>query len=221
NQSGIIINTCGWVKQQGYLAITHAAQAFEVDLIIVLDQERVYNELKRDMPPFVKVTLLPKSGGIVSRTKTYRSQCRDKRIKEYFYGHSHYNSSISSLLLNDRKFFPHSFEVRFDEVKLYRIGNKQNEILPDSCLPLGVKVKDQNMSLFLTKPSFDLLHHIASLSMAQTDSEEDILNANVAGFICITDIKMDKETMTILSPQSRPLPYNTLLLSQIQFIDYT
>ena len=29
--------------------------AFEVDVILVLDQERVYNELVRDMPSFVKV----------------------------------------------------------------------------------------------------------------------------------------------------------------------
>lgn len=42
----------------------HAAQAFEVDVILVLDQERLYNELVRDMPNFVKVVLLPKSGGV-------------------------------------------------------------------------------------------------------------------------------------------------------------
>lgn len=35
-----------------------------VDVIIVLDQERLYNELKRDMPEFVRVLLHPKSGGV-------------------------------------------------------------------------------------------------------------------------------------------------------------
>jgi len=30
----------------------------------VLDQERLYSQLKRDMPDFVKVVLLPKSGGV-------------------------------------------------------------------------------------------------------------------------------------------------------------
>jgi polynucleotide 5'-kinase involved in rRNA processing len=62
--SGVIINTCGWVKGQGYQLLIHAAKAFEVDLIIVLDQERLYNELVRDMPDFVKVVLQPKSGGV-------------------------------------------------------------------------------------------------------------------------------------------------------------
>lgn len=44
--------------------MTHIALAFEVDVILVLDQERLYNELVRDMPVFVKVVLLPKSGGV-------------------------------------------------------------------------------------------------------------------------------------------------------------
>ena len=35
-----------------------------VDVIIVLDQERLYSELGRDIPEFVKVILQPKSGGV-------------------------------------------------------------------------------------------------------------------------------------------------------------
>jgi hypothetical protein len=64
NASGVIINTCGWVKGDGYKHLTHVAQAFEVDIILVLDQERLYNELVRDMPTFVKVVFLPKNGGV-------------------------------------------------------------------------------------------------------------------------------------------------------------
>jgi polyribonucleotide 5'-hydroxyl-kinase len=66
NASGVIINTCGWVKGDGYKHLTHVAQAFEVDIILVLDQERLYNELVRDMPTFVKVVFLPKNGGVSS-----------------------------------------------------------------------------------------------------------------------------------------------------------
>lgn len=62
--SGVIINTCGWIKGQGYKQLLHTATAFEVDVILVLDQERLYNELVRDIPSFVKVVLLPKSGGV-------------------------------------------------------------------------------------------------------------------------------------------------------------
>ena len=75
-------------------------QAFEVDVIIVLDQERVYNVLVKDMPSFVKVVLQPKSGGVVSRSKEQRADTRDSRIKQYFYGPKN-------------NLFPHSFEVSY------------------------------------------------------------------------------------------------------------
>lgn len=52
------------MKGDGYKHLTHVAQAFEVDIILVLDQERLYNELVRDMPTFVKVVFLPKNGGV-------------------------------------------------------------------------------------------------------------------------------------------------------------
>lgn len=56
--SGVIINTCGWVKSQGYQAIIKAAHEFEVEVICVLDQERLYNELVRDLPNFVNVSMI-------------------------------------------------------------------------------------------------------------------------------------------------------------------
>jgi len=38
-----------------------------VDVLLVLDQDRLHSQLKRDMPDFVKVVLLPKSGGVSCR----------------------------------------------------------------------------------------------------------------------------------------------------------
>jgi polyribonucleotide 5'-hydroxyl-kinase len=33
----------------------NAAEAFEPDVVLVLDHERLYNELQQDLPSFVKV----------------------------------------------------------------------------------------------------------------------------------------------------------------------
>ncbi len=98
--SGVVINTCGWVRGEGYKQITHVAQAFEVDVILVLDNERVHNDLIRDMPDFVNVVWLPKSGGVVDRPQELRAEARDARIKDYFYG-----------TLPRNGLYPHSFEV--------------------------------------------------------------------------------------------------------------
>jgi polyribonucleotide 5'-hydroxyl-kinase len=38
-----------------YHCLVNAAEAFEVDVVVVIDHERLYNELQGDLPNFVKV----------------------------------------------------------------------------------------------------------------------------------------------------------------------
>ncbi len=207
--SGVIINTCGWVRGEGYKQLTHIAQAFEVSVILVLDNERVHNDLIRDMPEFVKVVWLPKSGGVVERSQEQRAESRDLRIRRYFYGTSPRNS-----------LYPHSFEVKFSELKdrLFKIGAPS---LPDSCMPLGMKQEDNQTKLVAVQPSSarDLLNRALSVSFAT--APEDLIVTNVAGFVIVTEINADKQVLTVLSPQPRPLPDTLLLVSEIQYVDST
>ncbi|ETN63360.1 pre-mRNA cleavage complex II protein Clp1 [Anopheles darlingi] len=200
--SGMIINTCGWVKGSGYSHILHTVSAFEVTAIFVLDQERLYNELLRDVKRSVQVVFLPKSGGVVERTKSQRNESRDLRIREYFYG-------------SKMPLFPHSFDVKFSDIKIFKVGSPP---LPDSCLPLGMKAEDNYTKLVAVVPGPQLLHHILAVSFAES-TDENVIQTNVAGFICVTNVNMEKQVLTILSPQPRPLPQTILLVSDLQFMD--
>ncbi|XP_077979250.1 polyribonucleotide 5'-hydroxyl-kinase Clp1-like isoform X2 [Glandiceps talaboti] len=200
--SGCIINTCGWIKGGGYQCITHAAQAFEVDVIVVLDQEWLYNELVHDIPDFVKVVLQPKSGGVVERPQGYRRHCRDERIREYFYGFRNC-------------FYPHSFDIKFTDVELYKIGAPE---VPNSCLPLGMTPEDNQTKLVPVNPSPELAHHIMAVSMANSE-EEDVVTSSVLGFVVITNVDIERKIFTVLSPAPRPLPSKLLVLSDIRFMD--
>ncbi|KAF5291354.1 hypothetical protein FQA39_LY03505 [Lamprigera yunnana] len=200
--SGVIINTCGWIKGEGYKELTQVARTFEVDIILVLDQERLYNELVRDMPAFVKVVYLPKSGGVVERSQTVRRENRDLKIREYFYGTP--KNSV----------YPHSFDIKWAEVKIFKIGAPA---LPDSCLPLGMKAEDHLTKVVNLAPNPGILHHLMAVSYAT--KEEEIILSHVAGFVCVTNIDMERQTLTFLSPQPKPLPNNLLVLSDLQFMD--
>ncbi|NXW46353.1 CLP1 kinase, partial [Nyctiprogne leucopyga] len=200
--SGCVINTCGWVKGSGYQALVHAASAFEVDVVVVLDQERLYNELKRDLPHFVRTVLLPKSGGVVERSKDFRRECRDDRIREYFYGFR-------------GCFYPHAFDVKFSDVKIYKVGAPT---IPDSCLPLGMSQEDNQLKLVPVTPGRDMVHHLLSVSTA--DSPDDgISETSVAGFIVVTGVDLERQVFTVLSPAPRPLPKSFLLIMDIRFMD--
>ncbi|RUS92133.1 hypothetical protein EGW08_000157, partial [Elysia chlorotica] len=202
NSSGVIINTAGWIRGAGYEALKQAAGAFEVDVICVLDQERLYNQLKGDLPEFVKIVLLPKSGGVVERSQAIRADSRDSRIREYFYGMKN-------------SLFPHTFDVKFNDVKIFKIGAPS---LPESCLPLGMKSQDSQTKLVPLVPAMSLLHHVLSVSAATT-VDHDIVETNVLGFLVVTSVDMDKSVFTVLSPSPRPLPQTILLVMDIQFMD--
>lgn len=200
--SGCVINTCGWVKSSGYQALVHAASAFEVDVVVVLDQERLYNELKRDLPHFVRTVLLPKSGGVVERSKDFRRECRDERIREYFYGFR-------------GCFYPHAFDVKFSDVKIYKVGAPT---IPDSCLPLGMSQEDNQLKLVPVTPGRDMVHHLLSVSTADSP-DDNISETSVAGFIVVTGVDLERQVFTVLSPAPRPLPKNFLLIMDIRFMD--
>lgn len=201
--SGVIINTCGWVKGTGYKHLLSSIPSFEVDVVLCLDQERLYNELVRDVPSFVKVVFLPKSGGVVERSKSYRREACDQRIRDYFYG-----TTKNSL-------YPHSFDVKWSEMKLYKIGAPA---LPASCLPLGMKPRDHLTKVVPITPNAGILHHILAVSFAEKDDDK-MIQSHVAGFVCVTNVDTDRQTITVLSPQPKPLPSPFLLLSDMQFMD--
>jgi polyribonucleotide 5'-hydroxyl-kinase len=73
----------------------------------------------------------------VSKSQDWRSQYKNLRIHEYFYG-----SPKSQL-------YPHSIELGFNEVKIYKIGAPQ---LPDSLLPMGMKPEDNFTKVFQITP---------------------------------------------------------------------
>ncbi|KAK7572174.1 hypothetical protein V9T40_014646 [Parthenolecanium corni] len=200
--SGVIINTIGWVKARGYQHLTHVVQAFKVDIILVLDQERLFNELVRDMPSFVKVALLPKSGGVVERSQTTRAEARNCRVREYFYG------------TPSNQLHPHMFDVKFSDVKIYQISSPTQA----DFAPIGTKTDNYVVKLLPEQKMTKILHHILSVSHASSD-EEKVNATNIAGFVCVTKVDVDRQLLTLLSPQPKPLPNTILIISDIQFVD--
>uniref|UniRef100_A0A0N5A978 Protein CLP1 homolog n=1 Tax=Syphacia muris TaxID=451379 RepID=A0A0N5A978_9BILA len=134
NFGGLIINTCGWIKGDGYQCITHAATSFEVSVVVVLDHERLFNELQRDLPTFVKVLHQPKSGGVENRSREMRIAARNAFVHKYFYG--------------TRAFplYPYTFDVPFDNLTISKVGT---DPLPPECLPYGVKPDDHRTKVFI------------------------------------------------------------------------
>uniref|UniRef100_A0A0R3RJW0 Clp1 domain-containing protein n=1 Tax=Elaeophora elaphi TaxID=1147741 RepID=A0A0R3RJW0_9BILA len=160
----------------------------------------------------------PKSGGVENRSKEVRISSRNAAVHKYFYG------------TRAVPLYPHTFELSFDEVQFCKIGCER---LPIECLPFGMKVEDHRTKVLISfspsqtpvwgycnrvyvvpvEPSGDLVHHLVSLSLCTT-IDQSVLTTNVMGFIVITAVDMDREKLTVLSPQPYPLPSRVLILSE-------
>jgi polyribonucleotide 5'-hydroxyl-kinase len=57
------------------------------------------------------------------------------------------------------------------------------------------------------------------LAVTFSTTTEDLILNSVAGFICVTEINVKEQKLTVLSPQPKPLPKTLLLLSEVQFVD--
>jgi polyribonucleotide 5'-hydroxyl-kinase len=188
----------------GYKALLHIAQAFAVDVVLVLDHERLYLDLQRDLPKTTEIVPLPKSGGVVVRTREFRKKTREEAVREYFYGKKPHLLS------------PFSFDVSFSEVQVCKIGAPA---VPDSALPLGMERVEGSTLLVHEEPSKQLSHTVVSLSMASS-TEEDVVASPSAGFLCITGVDEEAQTLTVLSPAPHPLPRRILIKTSLQFMDF-
>lgn len=72
--SGIIINTCGWIDGEGYELLLHCIKAFNVDVVLVMNHDKLYSNLISSLGSVdnmnysnVTVVKLPRSGGVVQR----------------------------------------------------------------------------------------------------------------------------------------------------------
>jgi polyribonucleotide 5'-hydroxyl-kinase len=106
--SGLIVNTNGWIEDEGYQLLLHTVQAFQITVVLVVGHDRLYSMMRNHLTgkpggeadggnggsngngfntgDAVKVIKVPRSGGVVSRDANFLRQSRSRSLKRYFYG---------------------------------------------------------------------------------------------------------------------------------------
>jgi polyribonucleotide 5'-hydroxyl-kinase len=202
-EAGIIINAPPTTDTGGNEIILKVIESFKIDTLLILNNERLYAELKANSAlQSVNIEKLAKSGGVVSRDMNYRKNHRLACIKQYFYGAA-----------NDLN--PHQKVLSFKDFSLWKAGG--NPIAPNTALPIGTKrLLDPNEPNKAT-PTLDLINCILAVSYSNDPS--NLFYSPIAGFIYVSAVDMNKKTLTVLCPAPGPLPSNNFLLSNIKFID--
>ncbi|WOL08760.1 hypothetical protein Cni_G17513 [Canna indica] len=202
--AGMVINTMGWVEGLGYELLLNAIDTFNCDVVLVLGQEKLCSMLKDVLKnkPKVDVVKLHKSGGVVLRNQKVRQKSRSLRIREYFYG-----------LTNDLS--PHSNIVNFTDISVYRIGGGPQA--PRSALPIGAEPVADPTRVVAVNINRDLLHLVLAVSYAK--EPDQIISSNVAGYIYVTDIDIQRKKITYLAPCPGELPSKLLIVGTLTWLD--
>ncbi|KAJ3692009.1 hypothetical protein LUZ60_012359 [Juncus effusus] len=202
--AGMVINTMGWVEGFGYELLLNAIDTFKANVILVLGQEKLYSMLKDVLKtkPNVDVVKLHKSGGVVQRNTKLRQKSRSVKIREYFYGIS-----------NDLS--PHSTILNFTDISIFRVGGGPQA--PRSALPIGAEPTADPVRVVPVNVSQDLLHLVLGVSYAK--EPDQIISSNVAGFVYITDIDMQRRKITFLAPCPGELPGKILLVGSLTWLE--
>ncbi|KAK4603956.1 hypothetical protein RGQ29_012462 [Quercus rubra] len=203
--AGMVINTMGWIEGLGYELLLHAIDTFNANVVLVLGQEKLWSMLRdvmKNNKPNVDVVKLQKSGGVVNRNAKFRQKARSYRIREYFYG-----------LTNDLS--PHSNTASFSDFFVYRIGGGPQA--PRSALPIGAEPAADPTRLVPVSINPDLLHVVLAVSFAKEPDE--IISSNVAGFIYITDIDMQRKKIIYLAPSAGDLPSKYLIVGNLTWLE--
>lgn len=203
--AGMVINTMGWVEGLGYELLLHAIDTFNVNVVLVLGQEKLCSMLKdvvQKNKPNVDIVKLHKSGGVVPRNPKVRQKARSLRIREYFYG-----------LGNDLS--PHSNIVNFNDVAVFRFGGGPQA--PRSALPIGAEPLADPTRLVAVNVNRDLLHLVLAVSYAK--EADQIISSNVAGFIYVTDIDIQRKKITFLAPCAGELPSKFLIIGTLTWLE--
>lgn len=231
NASGVIINTCGFIKDAGYTALCKIAKAFKIDVVIVLENEWLVSMLQKDLPPFVKVFGAPKSGGVETRASNQKIASRKEVIRKVSFCYmfkfkkikfKRYLFLFFQYFYGNRSAVQHPFVIEFSYAKSNEtllIAKVGTDKLPDSCLPVGVTVEDHRTKVVKMQVTADLKNHVLAVMPPNAVIDQSLIQMPVLGFVVVTEVDTSRKTFTILSPQPQPLPSNIALYTDIIYVD--
>jgi polyribonucleotide 5'-hydroxyl-kinase len=79
--SGLIVNTNGWIQEEGFQLLLHSVTALRISVILVMGHDRLYSMMKnaiakQDEGSSIKIIKVPRSGGVVSRSANFMLSSR-------------------------------------------------------------------------------------------------------------------------------------------------
>jgi len=201
--AGMIVDTFGWssTSTKSSKALIYSLEKLQVEVVLVIGHDRLFADLKKSLAG-QNVLKLTRSGGVAEADNTKRLAY--DRMREYFYGSMQELSPVrKTLSLNS-------------DVNIFLI--KQNVIKDSSIVPIGMEsFDDQSVPRMNT---VDKSLESCVLAVVNTSEEsEEVLSAPVAGFLHVTEVDIEANTISVDLACPAELPSMNLLHGNIKWFE--
>ena len=169
--------------------------------------------------------------------RAHRRRARNKKVHEYFYGpQSHvrgiYKNADKEAVLEKvlPPLAPATHELPFKKVKVYQV--MAGAARDDAMLPVGQASLLEPLQVVAVPISAALVHTVMAVCHVDEDEGEEapaassttsphqhLLNRAAAGFVVVTNVSMDAQTLTLLAPCSGGLPSCHLLMGKLEWME--
>ena len=237
--SGIIVNTNGWIQDEGFKLLLTTVEAFKISVVLVLGHDRLYsmmksavatNDSKDSDRTSTKVIKVPRSGGVVSRASDFILNSRSRSIRRYFYGsmvdppQQQQQTQMRDVVVHRvPQLTPFAVQLRFDKLTLYRYSSLS---LSASLLPVTGAQSTEPVQLERVEITEKLQHVILALchpqavsAYEQSGKARDLYESGVAGFCVVERVLMETDMIHLLSPCAGNLPSHTLIVGDITWME--
>lgn len=235
--SGIIVNTNGWIQDDGYPLLLKAAEALQITVILIMGHDRLYSLMTkhyRDQPEIVetpKVLKLPRSGGVVSRSQTLKRHLRARAVKRYFYGDlvdgpvntESSSSTTTAIVPKIPQLTPFALTISTTEIQVFQLSSMA---LSSSLLPVAqqqstdtIQMEPASLNEAIQHKVLAVCHPHAVRAYQESGQARHLWTAGVAGFCTVERFDAQTDTLHLLSPCAGALPSKTLLLGDVTWME--
>eukprot|EP00477_Mikrocytos_mackini_P002342 GAHX01002596.1.p1 GENE.GAHX01002596.1~~GAHX01002596.1.p1 ORF type:complete len:458 (-),score=93.94 GAHX01002596.1:100-1431(-) len=188
-------------------------KAFKVKFIEVLNQEKMWSDLKQYFNEHkehekelgkIKIQKLNRSKGIVDVEDEYIKNYKNNLIKKYFHG-----SEIKGY-----KYYPHKRVIDFKNLNIFKRSKKMN--IPSTAMPLNNVniVENEFYKINIVKYAGLLKSSVLAISSGEDMAEFD--SKPIFGFLLVTDVNVEKKKIICLSICLNELPADKLIVGEIR-----
>ena len=233
--SGLIVNTNGWILDEGFQLLLHAVTALRITVVLVIGHDRLYSMMKNALATKpdgsnghrsnIKIIKVPRSGGVVSRSANFMRSTRSRSIRRYFYG-SMVEAPSNSASANARwmpQLTPMALSLPFSKLQLYKLSalSLSASLLPVAAAQTTEPVQLQAVSMHeqLQHCLLAVCHPDAVAAYEASGQAKDLYESGVAGFVMVERLAMDHDTIYLLSPCAGSLASHTLLTGNITWME--